>query len=66
MQIELLETRKLVPYVRNIKNHPKSQIEKIGSFIQAFGFRISILVGEGSLLLNILAWKPSPASGFQI
>ena len=58
MQIELLETRKLVPYVRNIKNHPKSQIEKIGLSIQTFGFRIPILVdddlavisGEGRLL----------------
>ena len=58
MEIEALETRTLVPHVRNIKNHPKTQIEKISSSIQAFGFRIPILVddhlsiiaGEGRLL----------------
>ena len=52
MHIEFLEVETLVPYIRNLKTHPKGQIEKIGASIEAFGFRIPLLVDEALVIIS--------------
>jgi DNA modification methylase len=44
MNIEYIETDKLIPYVNNAKLHPEDQVGKIASSIKNFGFRQPLVV----------------------
>jgi DNA modification methylase len=46
MNIEYIETDKLVPYINNAKLHPEDQVGKIASSIKNFGFRQPLVVDK--------------------
>jgi hypothetical protein len=56
----------LVPYARNARKHPPSQIATLATMIRQFGFRVPVLVhGSGSIIAGhgrVLAAKQVGAS----
>lgn len=46
LEIEMIETHKLVPYAKNSRTHSKDQITQIATSIQEFGFTNPVLIGE--------------------
>ena len=52
LEFEYVETKKLVPYVRNAKTHSETQIKKIMGSIKEFGFIAPIIIDKDN---NVLA-----------
>ena len=50
-KIEIKQLSELVPYDRNPKAHPDSQIEKLSNSIREWGFTIPILIDEDNMVL---------------
>ena len=46
LEIEVIETHKLVPYAKNSRTHSKEQITQIATSIEEFGFTNPVLIGE--------------------
>jgi Predicted transcriptional regulators len=46
LEIEMIETHKLVPYAKNSRTHSKEQITQIATSIEEFGFTNPVLIGE--------------------
>jgi ParB family transcriptional regulator, chromosome partitioning protein len=46
LEIEMIETHKLVPYAKNSRTHSKEQITQIATSIGEFGFTNPVLIGE--------------------
>ena len=46
MQIEPIQTEKLIPYARNSRTHSEAQIAQIAGSIREFGFTNPVLIGE--------------------
>jgi len=46
LEIEMIETHKLVPYAKNSRTHSKDQITQIATSIGEFGFTNPVLIGE--------------------
>lgn len=51
MEIEYVEVKKLKPYERNAKKHPKSQIDRIAKSIDEFGFNEPIIIDDKGLII---------------
>ncbi len=52
LNIQMLELTKLKPYERNIKSHPKEQIEKIARQISEHGFDVPIVVDPAMVIIK--------------
>ena len=52
LEFEYVETKKLIPYIRNAKTHSETQIKKIMGSISEFGFIAPIIVDKDN---NVLA-----------
>lgn len=52
LQVELMETDKLIPYLTNPKQHPVEQIAQIAASIQAFGFIDPIGIDEDNTIIE--------------
>ena len=52
LQFEYIDTKKLVPYIRNAKTHSETQIKKIMGSITEFGFIAPIIIDKDN---NVLA-----------
>jgi ParB-like chromosome segregation protein Spo0J len=52
LQVELLETEKLIPHLTNPKQHPAEQVAQIAASIQAFGFLDPIGIDEDNTILE--------------
>jgi len=50
MQIHYKNLDDLIPYERNAKLHPDSQVAKIAQSIQEFGFRNPVLISNGEVV----------------
>jgi ParB-like chromosome segregation protein Spo0J len=46
MQIEKIQTKKLIPYANNARTHTDDQVAQIAASIRAFGFNNPVLVDE--------------------
>jgi len=46
LEIEVIETHKLVPYAKNSRTHSKEQITQIATSIEEFGFTNPVLIGD--------------------
>ena len=51
MQIEMMPTDRLVPYIRNARTHSAGQVAQIVASITAFGFTNPILIGEDEVII---------------
>jgi DNA modification methylase len=51
MQIEQIETEKLIPYARNSRTHSDEQISQIMASIKEFGFTNPVLIDEEGLII---------------
>lgn len=51
MQIEQIATDKLIPYARNAKQHPDSQVAQIAASIKEFGFNNPVLVNKDNTIV---------------
>lgn len=50
-QIERRSVGRLTAYARNVRTHPRSQIDQIAASIQAFGFVNPILIGPDDVII---------------
>ena len=46
MQIDMMQTSRLVPYIRNARTHSDDQVAQIAASMVEFGFTNPILIGE--------------------
>ena len=51
MQIEMMPTDRLVPYIRNARTHSADQVAQIAASIAAFGFTNPILIGADHVFI---------------
>ena len=51
IDIEWKNIDSIVPYERNAKKHPKSQIEKIAKSISEYGFKIPLLIDGSGVII---------------
>ena len=51
LDIKYVDINELKPYVRNPKEHPDFQIEKIANSINRFGFNVPILVDKDNEII---------------
>ena len=51
MDVIRMRTGDLIPYKRNAKKHPESQIRKIAASIEQFGFRQPIVVDKNNVVI---------------
>ena len=51
MQIEMMPTDRLVPYIRNARTHSADQVAQIAASIAEFGFTNPILIGEDEVII---------------
>ena len=51
MQIEMMPTDRLVPYIRNARTHSADQVAQIAASIAEFGFTNPILIGEDDVII---------------
>lgn len=51
MQIEMMPTGRLVPYIRNARTHSADQVAQIAASIAEFGFTNPILIGEDGVII---------------
>jgi hypothetical protein len=51
MQIEMMPTDRLVPYIRNARTHSADQVAQIAASITEFGFTNPILIGEDEVII---------------
>ena len=51
MQIEMMPTDRLVPYIRNPRTHSADQVAEIAASIAEFGFTNPILIGEDEVII---------------
>jgi len=50
-KVDLISTKKLIPYRNNPKEHPIEQIEKIASSIEQYGFTQPIVISEDNEII---------------
>jgi hypothetical protein len=51
LQIDMMPTSRLVPYIRNARTHSADQIAQIAASIAEFGFTNPILIGEDDVII---------------
>ena len=51
MQIEMMPTNRLVPYIRNARTHSADQVAQIAASIAEFGFTNPILIGADEVII---------------
>lgn len=51
MQIDMMPTDRLVPYIRNARTHSADQVAQIAASIAEFGFTNPILIGEDEVII---------------
>ena len=51
MQIDMMQTARLVPYIRNARTHSADQVAQIAASIAEFGFTNPILIGENDVII---------------
>ena len=51
MQIDMMQTSRLVPYIRNARTHSTDQVAQIAASIAEFGFTNPILIGEDEVII---------------
>jgi len=51
VQIEMMPTDRLVPYIRNARTHSADQVAQIAASIAEFGFTNPILIGEDEVII---------------
>ena len=51
MQIDMMPTSRLVPYIRNARTHSADQVAQIAASIAEFGFTNPILIGEDDVII---------------
>ncbi len=51
MQIDMMQTARLVPYIRNARTHSADQVAQIAASIAEFGFTNPILIGEDDVII---------------
>ena len=51
MQIEQVQTGKLIPYANNARTHTEAQVAQIAASIREFGFNNPILIDEQSTII---------------
>ena len=51
MQIEKLETNKLIPYVNNSRTHSENQVSQVAASITEFGFNNPILIDKKNTII---------------
>jgi ParB-like chromosome segregation protein Spo0J len=51
MQIEQVQTGKLIPYANNARTHSEAQVAQIAASIREFGFNNPILIDEESTII---------------
>ncbi|MBL9059658.1 MAG: ParB N-terminal domain-containing protein [Mangrovicoccus sp.] len=51
MQIEMMPTDRLVPYIRNARTHSADQVAQIAASIAEFGFTNPILIGADGVII---------------
>ena len=51
MQIDIMQTARLVPYIRNARTHSADQVAQIAASIAEFGFTNPILIGEDDVII---------------
>ena len=51
MQIDMMQTSRLVPYIRNARTHSVDQVAQIAASIAEFGFTNPILIGEDDVII---------------
>ncbi len=49
--IELVSVAELVPYAKNVKDHPQHQVELVAESIRKFGFNQPILIDSGNVII---------------
>jgi len=52
IKIKMIGIDKIIPYVRNAKEHPESQIKQIAGSIKEFGFNDPIAVDEDNVIIE--------------
>jgi ParB-like chromosome segregation protein Spo0J len=50
--IKLVETDLIIPYEKNAKKHPATQVEQIAKSISNFGFNVPILVDKANVIVT--------------
>ena len=66
VQIEMMPTDRLVPYIRNARTHSADQVAQIAALIAEFGFTNPILIGEDEVIIaaqNGKAFAPIELEG---
>jgi len=63
LQIDMMPTSRLVPYIRNARTHSADQVVQIAASIAEFGFTNPILIGDDDVIIaGRRPWlNPSPA-----
>jgi len=51
LQIDMMQTARLVPYIRNARTHSADQVAQIAASIAEFGFTNPILIGEDDVII---------------
>ena len=51
MQIDVMQTARLVPYIRNARTHSADQVAQIAASMAEFGFTNPILIGEDDVII---------------
>ena len=51
MQIDMMQTARLVPYIRNARTHSADQVAQIAASMAEFGFTNPILIGEDDVII---------------
>ncbi|MGY9049867.1 MAG: ParB/Srx family N-terminal domain-containing protein, partial [Rhodobacterales bacterium] len=51
MQIDMMPTARLVPYIRNARTHSADQVAQIAASMAEFGFTNPILIGEDDVII---------------
>lgn len=51
MEIIYLSPGELIPYEKNAKKHPESQVERIANSIREFGFRQPIVIDNDNVVV---------------
>jgi len=51
LQIDMMQTSRLVPYIRNARTHSADQVAQIAASIAEFGFTNPILIGEDDVII---------------
>jgi hypothetical protein len=62
LQVQSWSTDKPIPYARNSRKIPERAIDKVGSSIQEFGFRVPIVVDKDGVMFMRGSLRAVPLS----